>query len=408
MRGCMSEQTPLTIAIVGLGFWARFQVRAWHELERQGLVKIAALCDNNLQRATCFRDELGLQNVPIYSDPEQMLSAAPQLDAVDLITATPTHYSLTRLVLAHRIPVIVQKPMAQTLSHALEMVRLSRNANIPLLVHEDFRWQRPFVTLKRLLADHTEQLGTMVDIRVEWESGTEDFLKGQPYFAEQPNLVNGEVGVHLIDTIRFLSGQNVTRIASAHMHRGVDARYRGEDLVHVTLDVQGGITAAYRVAFSAAHKDERPPQTFVRMIFERGTIELGSDYQITLTMVDRSLTGGITKHVRTLLALPDAASWTQVPALKEYRSWLGQWECSLPTNLACAEFVRGNVDAAGAVTTGQDNLNVLATTFGAYLSSQTNAPVPIPRTIEELQALALRLDEAKIGYPGFPTTARPG
>jgi D-apiose dehydrogenase len=398
----MSQRQPLRVAAVGTGFWARFQVRAWRELERQDVVQLVALCGRSLDKVTQFQHELGPPAIPVFSDLEQMLGEVPQLDVVDLITPTSTHYSLTRHVLAHEIPVIVQKPMAQTLSHALAMVRSAQEAHVALLVHEDFRWQRPSQILSRLIADRSDQLGRLVDIRAEYESGGEDYVHGQPYFADQPMLVNGEVGVHLIDVLRFLSGRNVTRVTSAHMHRGVDPRYRGEDVAHVTLDLEGGISAAYRVAFSAARKDERPPQTFVRLTFQRGTIELGADYEVTLTHLERAAGSGIKKYVETIRALPDAGAWTHDPALKAYQSWVGQWESSLPTNRACAEFIRGNTGAAGAVTTGEDNLNVLATTFAAYLAFQTDVRVPIPGTLEGLETLAEHLDEAQIGYPDFP------
>src|SRR5579862_1887027 len=391
------RELPLKVAAVGPGFWAQFQVRAWRELERQGLVELVALCGRSPDRLMRLRREIGPPAVPTYTDLQEMFREIRHLDIVDLITPTATHYALTRDVLARRIPVIVQKPMAQTLTHALAMVREARELNVPLLVHEDFRWQKPFVTLKGLVDEHRNQLGALIDIRADWESGGEDFLKGQPYFASQPVLVNGEVGVHLIDILRFLSGRNVTRVTSAHMH-GADGRYRGEDIVHVTLDLERGVSAAYRVAFSAAHRDERPPQTFVRMVFERGSIELDSEYEITLTLLERSATG-IRKQTNTTYATPEAAPWTQEPALKDYQSWLGQWESCLPTNRACAEFILGDFDAAGAVTTGVDNLNVLATVYGAYLASKRDVRVAVPEAMEGLSELASELDAAKIGYP---------
>jgi predicted dehydrogenase len=377
-------------------------VRAWRELERQGLIELAALCGRNLETVTRFGQALGEPAVPVHSNLEKLLHEVPRLGVVDLITPTPTHHALATQVLARRIPVIVQKPMAQTLAHALAMLRAAQQAGVPLLVHENFRWQKPFLTLSRLIAARRDDLGSLIDLRAEWESGGEDFLRGQPYFATQRALVNGEVGVHLIDILRFLSGRNVRRVTSAHMHRGVDPRYHGEDIAHVTLDLDGGISAAYRVAFSVARSDERPPQTFVRLVFQRGTIELGADYQITVTVLERALAGGIRKVVETHNAAPEAASWTQDPELEPYRSWLGQWESCLPTNRACAELIRGNLEAAGGVTTAEDNLNVLATMLAGYLAFQEDARVPIPDTLRGLDELAGRLDRASIGYPNFP------
>jgi|SRR5579872_2047737 len=106
--------------------------------------------------------------------------------------------------------------------------------------------------------------------------------------------------------------------------------------------------------------------------------------------------------------MPDGAAWTTDPALEEYRSWLWQWESCLPTNRACAEFVLSGFDASGAITTGEDNLNVAATMLGAYLAFQKDIRVAIPSTLERLHELAKCLDRAKIGYPDFPIDSTAG
>jgi hypothetical protein len=54
------------------------------------------------------------------------------------------------------------------------------------------------------------------------------------------------------------------------------------------------------------------------------------------------------------------------------------------------------------VTTGEDNLNVLAATLGAYLAFQADERIPIPDPLYDAQELAQRLDRAEIGYPQFP------
>ena len=393
---------PLKVAVVGVGFWARFQVRAWRELEREGLIRLVAICGQDRKAAEKFVESLHDPAIPVYTETDEMLRLAEHPDVVDIITTTATHSPLAKLVLAHNIAVIVQKPMAQTLSEAISIVKMAQHVGVPLLVHENFRWQKPFVTLQQMIADHREQLGELVDIRLEYESGGEDYLRGQPYFARQKFLVNGEVGVHLVDLLRFLSGRNVARITSAHMHKGVDERFHGEDVAHITLDMQDGISASYRVAFSAARVDERPPQTFARLNFQRGTIELGADYELTITLLKRTERAGIVRDVMTTRALPDGAAWTRDAKLTDYQSWLAQWECCLPTNRSCAHAILGSAGAEAAATTGLDNLNVLASVFGAYLASQDDIRVEIPHSMNELETLARRLDEARIGYPDFP------
>jgi predicted dehydrogenase len=397
-----SNGNPLRVAVVGAGFWARFQVRAWRQLEREGLAQLVAICDQNREAAESLVELLKGPAIPVFTETEQLLQRIHGLGVVDVLTTATTHYTLTRQILAHGIPVIVQKPMAQTLSQAIAMVKMARQTGVLLLVHENFRWQRPFVTLKQMITEYRQRLGEMIDIRLEYESGGEDYLRGQPYLAGQRFLANAETGVHLVDLLRFLSGRDVLRIRSAQMRKGVDDRYRGEDVAHITLDMQDQISAAYRVAFSAARSDERPPQTFAKINFKTGTIELGADYKVTMTLLNRNTPGGITKEIVTVQALPDAAEWTKEDSLSEYQSWLGQWECCLPTNRSCADAILGKSGAEIEATTGEDNLNVLATVFGAYLSCEDKLPVEIPKSIEGLEELARRLDAARIGYPDFP------
>jgi hypothetical protein len=71
-------------------------------------------------------------------------------------------------------------------------------------------------------------------------------------------------------------------------------------------------------------------------------------------------------------------------------------------NRACAQFIFGNTKEAGAVTTGEDNLNVLATVFAVYQASQSDLRVAIPGTEEGLRPLARELNAARIGYSESP------
>src|SRR5687768_5760792 len=112
---------PLRIAIAGAGFWARFQVRAWRELERQGLVQLAGIYGRSRPKLEHFVRDLGPPALPVYTDLGEMLRNVPDLGLVDVITTTPTHYPLAQQILAQRIPVILQKPMAQTLTQAIAL-----------------------------------------------------------------------------------------------------------------------------------------------------------------------------------------------------------------------------------------------------------------------------------------------
>ena len=61
-------------------------------------------------------------------------------------TSSPTSIPtarFVRLAADRRLPVICQKPLAPTLEEAERMVAACREAGVPLLVHENWRWQAP-------------------------------------------------------------------------------------------------------------------------------------------------------------------------------------------------------------------------------------------------------------------------
>ena len=58
----MSER-ELRIAVIGCGFWARFQVAAWRELPA---VRITAVCDHDRGRAEALAARFG--GLPVYDD----------------------------------------------------------------------------------------------------------------------------------------------------------------------------------------------------------------------------------------------------------------------------------------------------------------------------------------------------
>ena len=111
----------LRFAMFGAGFWSRFQLAAWQELEG---VKCVALYNRTVSKAEALAREFGVPAV--YGDPEELLRSE-ELDFVDIVTDVDTHSRFVHLAAAHKLPAICQKPMAPSLEIAednLETVRL--------------------------------------------------------------------------------------------------------------------------------------------------------------------------------------------------------------------------------------------------------------------------------------------
>ena len=117
---------PLRFAIFGAGFWARVQLAAWREV---GGVECVAIYNRSHDKAETFARDLGVPAV--YDDAEKLLREV-RPGFVDNITEVGGHKSLSLLCAKHRVPRIVQKPMATSLKNVRDMVAAFARAKTPL------------------------------------------------------------------------------------------------------------------------------------------------------------------------------------------------------------------------------------------------------------------------------------
>jgi predicted dehydrogenase len=135
----------LRFALFGTGFWSRYQLAGWHELPG---VECCALYNRTRAKAEALAAEFGVPSV--YDDPRELLRDE-RLDFVDVMTGAAANPTFVQLTANARLPVIVQKPMALDLETAQSMVETCRQAGAPLMVHENWRGQRPIRRVKEVL-----------------------------------------------------------------------------------------------------------------------------------------------------------------------------------------------------------------------------------------------------------------
>ena len=165
----------LRFAILGTGFWARYQLAAWRELPG---ARCVALYNRTVAKAQALGREFGIPAV--YGDPEELVRREKP-DFLDIITDVGTHRHLVELAAAHHTPVICQKPMAPTLEDARAMVSICRAAGVPLFVHENWRWQTPLRALKQVLNEG--RIGRVFRARITYSNSFPVF-DNQPFLKE--------------------------------------------------------------------------------------------------------------------------------------------------------------------------------------------------------------------------------
>ena len=338
---------PLRFAIFGTGFWSRYQLAAWRDLKGASCV---ALYNRTRSKAEKLGQAFGIKS--IYDDPEELLERE-KLDFVDIITDVKTHAHLTRLTAQNGIAVICQKPMAGDLSEAELMVQFCKKQKVPLLIHENFRWQFPIRKMASLLK--TEIIGRPFRARIDFISGFPVF-QNQPFLADLNQFILTDVGSHALDVARFLFGEAKSlRCQTQRIHK----RIKGEDVATVLLEMRNGMTVTVNLAYAGnALERESFPETLVFVEAESGSAELapGCDLRVTTR-------GGTTSR----RALPPAYPWADARYAVVHSS-------IVPCHQNLLQSLQGRGEAE---TTGADNLRTVRLVFAAYKSAQTGRTIAI-------------------------------
>ncbi len=327
--------SPLRGALVGCGFFAINQLHAWRDVPG---VEIVALCDRDPARLALVGDQFGIARR--YTDADALL-ADGGFDFIDIATTVASHRPLVEGAARHRLPVICQKPFAATMDDARAMVAACADAGVPLMVHENFRWQSPIQAVRAAL--DRGDIGTPFWGRVSFRSGY-DVFAGQPYLAEGSRFIIEDLGIHSLDVARYLFGDVAGLTART---RRVNPAIRGEDVATMLLDHASGATSVVDCSYATKLAEEPFPQTLVEVDGTLGTVRLSAGYRLTVA----TAMGATDTDVS-----PPLLAWASRP-------WHNIQESVLAIQRHWADCLRAGREPQ---TSGRDNLKTLALVEAAY------------------------------------------
>ncbi len=333
-------------ALIGCGFFAINHLHGWKDVTG---AEIVAICDKSPDRLASVGDQFGI--IKRFSDAEEML-AKVKPDFVDIATTAPSHRALVELAARYNVAVICQKPIAPTLPDAKAMVSACQEANVPLMVHENFRWQSAIQEVHRIIASGA--IGEVFWGRVSFRSAY-DVFSGQPYLAEGARFIVEDLGIHALDVARYLLGDVVN--VSARIKR-VNPAIKGEDVATILLDHGNGITSVVDCSYATQLQHELFPQTLIEIDGSHGTLRLGAGYQLTLTSGGKS-----THHDLSPPLLPWAA-----------KPWHNIQESVALIQQHWADCLREGKEPQ---TSGRDNLKTFALVEAVYQSAATGHTISL-------------------------------
>jgi D-apiose dehydrogenase len=341
----------LRFAVVGCGFWSKFQIGAWSELDG---VELVAVYNRTISKAVSIADYFKVPHV--YDDPEELF-AREKIDFVDIITDVDTHAHFVELAVRNGIKhIICQKPMAPDFETAKKMVNLCKDAGAQLYIHENYRWQAPVRRFRQIIDSGV--IGKPFKARVSFLSGYPVF-DNQPFLMELDHFILTDMGSHVLDVVRFLFGECDSLWCQT---RAVNSKIKGEDLAVIMMEMINGMPVFTEMSYASIIEHDTFSTLNILAEGEKGSIFLGPDFEI------RTTTREGTKS--ELVTFP-SYSWADPDYIVNHES-------GIHINRNILEDIQG---LGKAENTGDDNLETVRLIWASYDSAETGKKISIKNFI---------------------------
>jgi predicted dehydrogenase len=115
----------LKVGVFGVGHLGKYHLNNWKEIKK---AELAGFYDPNDDIAREVSEKYQLTR---FTDPDQLIDAC---DLIDVVAPTPQHFQLCEKAIRKGKHVFVEKPLANTMEEARELVQLVRESNVKLQV----------------------------------------------------------------------------------------------------------------------------------------------------------------------------------------------------------------------------------------------------------------------------------
>ncbi|WP_299369025.1 Gfo/Idh/MocA family oxidoreductase [uncultured Tateyamaria sp.] len=261
------------VACLGAGYFSQFHYGAWARIP---YAEVVAACDHDLARAQAT-------GLPAFDNLPGMLAQTTP-DLLDIILPPPAHAAAIRTALTAGVRwIICQKPFCTDLAEARAIVAEAEAAGATIVVHENFRFQPWYRTIKAAL--DARRIGTVLNatfrLRPGDGQGPDAYLDRQPYFQQMPRFLIHETAVHWVDTFQYLFGPATHVYADL---RRINPVISGEDAGHVLFDHASGVRALFDGNRHLDHVADNLRRTMGEAQIEgtEGVITLSGDGSVAL------------------------------------------------------------------------------------------------------------------------------
>ena len=221
--------------------------RSWAEVVREAPgVELVAVADPDPEARRQLAD-----GTPGYEALKGAL-AGVECEAVLVLTPPATHHAVAKLALEAGKHVLVEKPLATGLEDGFDLIRAAERAGRVLMVSQNYRYNRPFRAVQRLVTEGT--LGELASIKICCRRDTRTLFPPDDFRYSMRHPYVLDMSIHHFDLLRAATDRDVHRI-HARSWRVPDSPFVHHPAVAAIVDLEGGVPVVYEGTW-ASHGPE--------------------------------------------------------------------------------------------------------------------------------------------------------
>lgn len=260
----------MNYALIGCGRIATNHIKA----VKNNNLNLVAVCDTSPEQMQQLLEKHDLQNdssIKRYTDYKQMIEEN-RIELIGIATESGIHAEIALYCIDHGIHVIIEKPMAMSMSDADEIIRLSREKNVKVSACHQNRFNIAVQEMRKALEAGRFGKISHGSIHVRWNRD-ENYYKQATWRGtwEQDGGALMNQCIHGIDLLRWMMGDEIEEVYGAtrqQFHHYLEA----EDLGMAVVKFKNGAVATIEGTTNVY------PQNLEETLYlfgENGTVKLG-------------------------------------------------------------------------------------------------------------------------------------
>jgi predicted dehydrogenase len=327
-------------------------------------MEIVGLVDVRREVLDDAADFLGLAPNRRFTD---LAGAFETVDADFCTVVIPPAYHKDAVLLAAQrgLPILSEKPIADTWDACQEIYRAVKAAGVKLQVIQNYRYNVPMLTMRQVLRE-----GNLGRINYVVGRFAADYREwgawGAIFRHEIPHALLVEGSVHHFDMLRNLTGGDCATLTGWDWNPPWSTS-RGEFCGLYLMAMTNGVRAVYEGSGTAAGEQNTWHEEYYRAECEHGAVSVGRDHVVRVARFHRGH-GLVTEEIPPVRPPYEGHQWL----IDEFLTWL-----------------EGGPTPA---TVLDDNIKTAAMLFGAIEASRLNQSIDIPAMLAPLTGAESRLE----------------